>query len=239
MATWPWGSDNVRKIVEGSVAMVRCTSMRSAMSASSHLAGSDVAATRPGGRHGRADDSRAVPDTRGDFTRRARDVTPEGWEQPAPCEGWVARDVVDHMVEWFPGFLLLPAGLPAPVVPAVDDDPVGAWLAVSDAIQVAVDDPVARDREFDSPAGRHTLDRAVAMFVLSDVLVHTWDLARATGQEETLDPDEVRRFTADMRNIPESVDRAMRDSGHYGPRVAVADDADDQTWLLAFMGRHP
>jgi hypothetical protein len=29
----------------------------------------------------------------------------------------------------------------------------------------------------------------------------------------------------------------MRDSGHYGPRVAVPDDADAQTRLLAFMGR--
>jgi hypothetical protein len=29
----------------------------------------------------------------------------------------------------------------------------------------------------------------------------------------------------------------MRRSGHYGPRAAVADDADEQTRLLAFMGR--
>jgi hypothetical protein len=35
------------------------------------------------------------------------------------------------------------------------------------------------------------------------------------------------------------VDEAMRSSGHYGPRVAVPDDADAQTRLLAFMGRHP
>ena len=29
---------------------------------------------------------------------------------------------------------------------------------------------------------------------VGDILVHTWDLARATGQDETLDPDEVQRI---------------------------------------------
>ena len=175
----------------------------------------------------------------GDFTRRARDVTPGGWDLPAPCDGWVARDVVRHMVEWFPAFFLVSAGLSAPVGPDVDDDPVGAWLAVSGAVQAGLDDPVVSAREFDSPAGRYTLDRAVAMFGLADVLVHTWDLARATGLDETLDPDEVHRFAVDMHAIPAAVDRAMRDSGHYGPRVTVPEDADDQTWLLGFMGRQP
>ena len=37
----------------------------------------------------------------------------------------------------------------------------------------------------------------------------------------------------------EPMDGAMRASGHYGPRVAVEADADDQTKLLAFLGRHP
>jgi len=37
--------------------------------------------------------------------------------------------------------------------------------------------------------------------------------------------------------MPPEADEAMRSSGHYGPRVAVADDADEQTRLLAFMGR--
>lgn len=61
------------------------------------------------------------------------------------------------------------------------------------------------------------------------------DLARATGQDETLDPEEVHRQLEAV--LP--YDEALRSSGHYGPRVEVPDDADEQTKLLAFIGRTP
>ncbi len=41
----------------------------------------------------------------GGFTDRVQAVPDEAWEQPAPCEGWVARDVVGHLVEWVPALL--------------------------------------------------------------------------------------------------------------------------------------
>ncbi|MFD0592457.1 maleylpyruvate isomerase N-terminal domain-containing protein [Catellatospora coxensis] len=44
------------------------------------------------------------------FTARVRGVAPGDWDRPAPCPGWVARDVVGHLVEWFPGFLRAGAG---------------------------------------------------------------------------------------------------------------------------------
>ena len=66
-------------------------------------------------------------------------------------------------------------------------------------------------------------------------MVHTWDLARATGLDETLDAAEVRRLVEGM----EPHEEAMRTSGHYGPRVEVPDDADEQTKVIAFMGRRP
>ncbi len=63
--------------------------------------------------------------------------------------------------------------------------------------------------------------------------MHTWDLARATGQDETLDPDKCAELLAGM--VP--YEEAMRSSGQYGPRVEVSDDADVQTRMLAFIGR--
>jgi uncharacterized protein (TIGR03086 family) len=68
------------------------------------------------------------------------------------------------------------------------------------------------------------------------VLVHTWDLARATGQDATLDADEVHRLYEGMTEMDENL---LRDSGHYGPRVDVPADADEQTKLIAFTGRTP
>jgi uncharacterized protein (TIGR03086 family) len=170
------------------------------------------------------------------FTRRVRGVGDDSWERPAPCEGWVARDVVGHLVEWVPGFLFNYAGIELPPGPSVDGDPVGAWEHLRRGLQSILDDPDRAEREIDGPTGPTTLAAAIDQFVLGDVLVHTWDLARATGQDETLVHTEVERMLAGLEAIPEEV---LVSSGHYGPRVAVADDADAQTRLIAITGRDP
>ena len=77
----------------------------------------------------------------GRFTQRVNEVPEEAWDNPAPCEGWVARDVVRHMVEWMPGFFESNAGLELPASPPVDEDPARAWEVLSDALQGALDDP--------------------------------------------------------------------------------------------------
>ena len=170
------------------------------------------------------------------FTQRAEEVPAGAWELPAPCEGWVARDVVRHMVEWMPAFLLASGGPPLPIGPSVDDDPVGAWTTMSDGIQALLDDPTTAASEITHPmAGTHSLGDAIGMFFLGDVVIHTWDLARATGLDETLDADEVTRMLVGM----EPIDDMRRASGHYGPKVAVPADADEQTRLIAFTGRQP
>ena len=174
------------------------------------------------------------------FTARVEAVPAAAWEQPAPCEGWVARDVVRHLVEWLsgPGFLLGTFGVETGPIPSVEEDPAAAWAVVRDAIQRSLDDPAVATRTEDcGPPGRLSLDAAVAMTCTPDVLIHTWDLARATGLDEGLDPDEVHRSWAGVGGLPPEVDEAMRASGHYAVAVAVADDADEQTRLLAFMGR--
>lgn len=175
------------------------------------------------------------------FTARVEAVPAGAWERPAPCEGWVARDVVRHLVEWLPGpgFLLGSFDVDAGPVPSVDTDPAAAWAVVRDAIRRALDDPAIATRVVDcGPPGRLSLEAAVDMTCTPDVLIHTWDLARATGLDEHLDPDEVRQLLVGIEALAPEVDEAMRSSGHYGPRVAVAADADQQTRLLAFMGRN-
>ena len=172
----------------------------------------------------------------GRFTARANEVPEAAWEDPAPCDGWVARDVVRHLVEWIPAFLVAAGGPPLPVGPSVDDDPAGAWAALDAGIQSLLDDPVASATEISHPrAGTHRLDDAIAAFFLGDVVVHTWDLARAAGLDETLDADVVHDMLVGM----EPLDEMLRASGQYGPRVEVPADADEQTRLIAFTGRRP
>lgn len=170
----------------------------------------------------------------GTFSDRVRGTT--DWDAPAPPEGWLARDVVRHLVTWFPGFLEGGAGIRLAAGPAVDDDPVAAWQVHSDSVQALLDDPSTASRMLSNPnTGEVPLDVAIDRFYTADVFMHTWDLSRATGQDESLDPTRCTGMLAGM----EPMDAALRGSGHYGPRVEVPDDADVQTRLLAFIGRDP
>ena len=158
------------------------------------------------------------------------------WEAPAPVAGWTARDVVDHLVTWFPGFLAGGAAVHLPAGPPVADDPVGAWEAQADAVQALLDDPATAVRTFSNPhTGELPLPTAVDRFYTTDVFMHTWDLARATGLPHDLDADTCEELLAGM----EPIDELLRSSGQYGPRVPVAADAPAQDRLIGFIGRDP
>jgi uncharacterized protein (TIGR03086 family) len=169
------------------------------------------------------------------FTKRVEAVPADAWDNPAPCEGWRARDVVGHLVEWLPAFFFGTWGLETPPIPSVAEAPAEAWAIVNTAIQEALDDPAVAQSERDVRFGRASFESTIDMICTADVLIHTWDLARATGLDETLDASEVHRYVEGM----EPMDQMLRESGHYGPRVAVSADADEQTRLIAFLGRQP
>ncbi|MBJ7357060.1 TIGR03086 family metal-binding protein [Nocardioides sp.] len=170
------------------------------------------------------------------FTARVDAVDDDGWGAPAPVAGWTARDVVRHLVEWFPAFLESGSGIRLEVPTSVDDDPAAAWHELERGVRALLDDPGTQAVVMDNPhIGEVPVDRAVSQFFTADVFMHTWDLARATGQDDRLDPDRCAALLAGM----EPAEDAMRASGHYGPRVAVPTDADPQTRLLGFIGRDP
>lgn len=181
--------------------------------------------TDPAGRH------RAIADT---FTERVAGVS--DWDAPAPVEGWAARDVVRHLVEWFPAFLKGGAGITLPAIPSVDDDPVGAWTAHAAAVQALLDDPETETKVLSNPhTGDVPLPQAVDQFYTADVFMHTWDLSRATGQLDRLDAEFANQLFGGM----EQYDEMLRSSGQYGPRVPVPETADITDKLVGFIGRDP
>ncbi|MDQ3756286.1 MAG: TIGR03086 family metal-binding protein [Actinomycetota bacterium] len=170
----------------------------------------------------------------GTFSARVRGVG--AWDAPAPVAGWTARDVVRHLTEWFPPFLAAGSGIQLPKGPSVDDDPVGAWQHHADAVQAVLDDDTTMSLIFDHPhVPARPLHEAIDSIYTSDVFMHTWDLARATGQDDALDPAECERMLVGM----EEIDDILRASGQFGPKVAVPADADPTTRLMAFIGRDP
>ncbi len=167
------------------------------------------------------------------FTDRVRGAL--DWDAPAPVDGWRARDVVGHLVEWLPGFLASGSGLQLDRGPSAAHDPVRAWQVHVEAVQQVLDGPDAATPFRHPMVGEMPLPDAIDRFYTTDVFLHTWDLARATGQDERLDEATCADLLAGMTPIEE----LLRSSGQYGPRVPVSDDADVQTRLLGFIGRDP
>ncbi|GAA5112578.1 maleylpyruvate isomerase family mycothiol-dependent enzyme [Alloalcanivorax gelatiniphagus] len=167
----------------------------------------------------------------GEFSRLVAGTA--DWSAPAPVDGWTARDVVDHLVTWFPSFLA-GGGIALPGGPSCSDDPVVAWQHHADAVQHLVEE--RGGEELTHPyAGTHQLGDAVDRFYTADVFMHSWDLARATGQSPQLDEDFATGLLEGMRPI----EQLLRESGQYGPAVPVADDAPVVDRLMGFVGRDP
>lgn len=167
------------------------------------------------------------------FTERVEGTS--DWDAPAPVDGWTARDVVRHLVEWFPAFLA-DGGVPIPAQDVDADGPETAWRQHADVVQGMLDDPESAERTFDHPqVGSLPLPDAVERFYTADVFMHTWDLSRATGQDDTLDEE----FCAVMVEGMTPIKQLLYDSGQYGPEIPVPADADPQTRLLGLIGRDP
>lgn len=169
-----------------------------------------------------------------DFTARVHAVPADKWDAPNPCEGWTNRDVVKHLAEWVPPMFASTWELEMPTIPSADDDPVGAWDATNAFCQSCLDDPTLASSVRDTPMGTKTFEDAFDMIALSDVVVHTWDLARGAGLDETLDPDAVQRLLGGMAELPDE----MRGE-FFGPKIDLGDDATDQDRMLGYSGRRP
>ena len=159
----------------------------------------------------------------GAFKAKAAAVPEEAWNNPSPCEGWTARDVVRHVVATQGMFLGFVGRQPGDI-PPVDDDPLVAWTAASSVVQGDLEDPDRAAAEFDGFSGRTTLEAAVNNFLCFDLVVHGWDLARAAGLDERIDPDDVARVQQQAEAFGDAL-RSPQDSNPHstrGPRPATS-----------------
>src|SRR4051794_16149692 len=166
------------------------------------------------------------------FTELVESASAGDWARPSPVAGWTALDIVEHLVMWSRGFLL-GAGIELPALD-VEADPVAAWKQHVSDVQAILDDPAGR--VLSNPhTGDKPVDEAIDQFYTGDVWMHSWDLATALGREPDLGQERCRAALAAMQPI----EQLLRDSGQFGPAVAVADDASSQDKLMAFIGRDP
>jgi uncharacterized protein (TIGR03086 family) len=168
----------------------------------------------------------------GEFAGKVAQVSPDGWDSPSPCEGWTARDVVAHIVDVHGLFERL-VGRPFEPTIRVDDDPLGAVREAGAVVEADLDDPVRAEATFDGVFGRQTFAAAIDRFICFDLAIHGWDLARAAGLNDRIDPSELPRLRATAEEFGDNLHQAKV----CGPAVEVADDADEQSKLLALLGR--
>jgi uncharacterized protein (TIGR03086 family) len=160
-------------------------------------------------------------------------VAPDAWDRPSPCEGWTARQVLEHVVSTEADFL----GQRELAVPDVSGLAAErAWPVLRAAVQAALDDEAVASRGFDGYFGPTTIGETVDRFYTLDLLVHRWDIATATGlaAHAPLDAGEIAHVRTCLGGIPAEI---MRSPGLFGPALDVAAGADDTTALMRFLGR--
>jgi uncharacterized protein (TIGR03086 family) len=164
-----------------------------------------------------------------DFDRRVQAAPAGSWGNPAPCDDWTARDVVLHVMGSM-NRLLAQGGEPRAI--ADDADIVAEWNTTRSAFLEML--PHADlTQNVPGPFGPMPLEQVLGRLMATDVLVHTWDLARAVGGDEQLGADDVQHSFDGLRPM----DAMIRQPGVFGPKVEPAPDADAQTQFLNFLGR--
>jgi len=182
-----------------------------------------------------------------EFLTRIEAVPADRWSAPSPCPGWTAHDVVVHVINEQRRMLASVRGTePATVhgvavaemgcLPEVapDADLAAAWREVGAGLVDAIDDPACADVLLPTPVGPMPF-AATAEMLPEDVLIHSWDLARATGGNERLDAEAVAHTYERFKPL----DEALRQPWAFGPKVPAPAGADLQTEFLCFVGRRP
>jgi uncharacterized protein (TIGR03086 family) len=172
------------------------------------------------------------------FERHVRSVRADQWHNDTPDTEWDVRVLVNHVtVEqlWVPP--LLEGKTIADIGDALDgdqlgDDPVATWQRAARDSRAAFGTPGVMQRSVVLSSGSRPVEE-YAWEMTTDALIHSWDLARGIGADDTMDPELVDLIYE--RTLP-FVD-GLAATGLFAPPVPVPDDADPQTKLLAIFGR--
>ena len=152
-------------------------------------------------------------------------VTDDDWGKATTCEGWTVRDLVDHAIHW--------QGMGGGIVGA-GTTPEDDWATIEPKLSAAIDDSGNLEGTSEEMGGMPK--QQVAGFLIGDLVIHAWDLARSIGADETLPEAAVQATLMGLQRVPAEM---LRASNMFGEALEVSDDASAQDRLLAFTGRTP
>ena len=164
-------------------------------------------------------------------------VRDDQWDTPSACAEWSVRDVAGHVVwgqrqlrAWAAGEdYAETAGAPGAPHPAVlaGADPVETWRAA--LVGALTDEELGRPVSL--PGLGEIPVAGIVALLTTDLVAHSWDIGSAAGQDVRLPPELVAVAFAWARA------NAVRRPGFFGPELVPPDGADEQTRMLAFLGR--
>jgi uncharacterized protein (TIGR03086 family) len=158
-------------------------------------------------------------------------LTAEQLTLPTPCTDWTVCDLLEHMTT---GANMFASALSGDEPRA---DPGDVRVAIVDALKGfahALDTPGAFDRVIpEFPFGEATGD-TLAHYAAFDLLMHSWDLSRATGRP--LKTSEAVIAAVDSWARAWLVE-AFRQPGMFAPETPTPESATDLERLVAFSGR--
>ena len=153
-------------------------------------------------------------------------TTPAQADLPTPCPDWTVRDLVGHLLVDHDNFRLRAEG----GQPDWTRGPVDPGTNWSDAFHAGADALLEAWRSHPPDP-----DGAVAGQTIAEYAIHTWDLARATGQSPGIDEAAAEFATTWMRR---ALKPEYRGRG-FGAEHAVPANARSWERLVAFSGRDP
>lgn len=168
-------------------------------------------------------------------------VRGDQWDAATPCTEWNVRQLVNHVVAgnviWSGllshEFASLEDTVHLRVVDHLGDDPSAAFAGSAQALREAFSRPGVLAEMFAAPIG--TVPGAAALHLrITELLVHGWDLARATGQPAALPDDLAEQELAFTR---ERLPDVRPGRSPFAPPQPVAEDAPVIDRLAALLGR--
>lgn len=163
-------------------------------------------------------------------------ISPDQLDAPTPCDGWNVRDLIAHMCGPLAAIshMAETGEVADPTQSVVGDDQIATWNACRQSVLGSLDRPGATETVGEFWFGESSIND-ILDFALWDPLVHSWDLAVATGQKHAV-TDEI---VATGRAVVEPNAEMLRGGGMMADPVALSPDASAKDQFLALTGRDP
>jgi uncharacterized protein (TIGR03086 family) len=172
------------------------------------------------------------------YGKLVANVPDDKWGAPTPCAEWNVRDLVNHVTAenlWieplFEGKTIAEVGdrFDGDVL---GDNPNAAWEKAAAGARRALSKPGVLTTichlSFGDTPGEVYIEQ-----LLFDLVIHGWDLAKGSGQDTTIEPEMLQ--AVDDMVAPNPAQFANND--WFGPNAPGVDSSDQQTRLLAQLGR--